>query len=105
MSIAVDLDGTSAEYHGFEGNHIIGPPIDVMWLRIARWIDEGEEVWLFTARADSKESIDYIKKWMKYHDLPVLPVTNIKFKHFQEFWDDRAIRVEVNTGLLADSFE
>lgn len=98
MSIAVDLDGTLAVYHKFEGNHIIGPPIPEMVLRVLRWLEEGEEVYLFTARADSPESIVHIKRWLAFHELPNLPITNIKLKHFKEMWDDRAIEVEANTG-------
>lgn len=98
MSIAVDLDGVLAVYHRFEGNHIIGAPIDSMWVRVVNWLEDGEEVWIFTARADSKKSIKFVENWLNYHQLPMLPITNIKLKHFQEMWDDRAIRVERNTG-------
>ena len=98
MSIAVDLDGTLAEYHGFEGNHIIGAPIAAMFFRVQRWLEDGEEVVIFTARADNPEDVVFVKRWLKYHGLPELDVTNIKRKDFEEIWDDRAIQVERNTG-------
>ena len=100
MSIAVDLDGTLAEYHRFEGNHIIGAPVPAMFFRVEKWIEEGEEVIIFTARAENRESIKVVHDWLKFHGLPRLQVTNIKLKSFQEMWDDRAISVERNTGKL-----
>ena len=98
MAIGVDLDGVLAEYHRFEGNHIIGMPIRTMWLRVIHWLEDGEEVYIFSARADSNTSIKHIQRWLDYHGLPQLPITNIKLKIFQEIWDDRAIRVERNSG-------
>ena len=98
MSIAVDLDGTLAYYNGWRGNNIIGAPIPAMFFRVERWLEDGEEVVIFTARADNPEDIVFIKRWMKYHGLPDLDVTNIKRKDFEEIWDDRAIRIERNTG-------
>ena len=98
MSIAVDLDGTLAYYNGFEGNHIIGAPIPAMFFRVQRWIEEGEEVVIFTARAENVEDTRFVKRWLKYHGLGGLRVTNIKEKGFVEIWDDRAFRIERNTG-------
>jgi hypothetical protein len=100
MSIAVDLDGTLAEYNGWEGNNIIGAPIPAMFFRVQRWIEEGEEVVIFTARADSEESMIPIRRWLIYHGLGDLRITNIKEKGFQEIYDDRAFRVERNTGCI-----
>ena len=104
MSIAVDLDGTLAEYNGWRGNNIIGAPIAAMFFRVQRWIDEGEEVVIFTARADNPGDVVFVKRWLKYHGLPELDVTNIKRKDFEEIWDDRAVRIERNTGEPVGEF-
>lgn len=98
MAIAIDLDGTLAEYHGFVGDHHIGQPIVKMLDFAKGLIKDGHEVVIFTARADSQESIKYIEKWLDRHGLPGLIITNIKLKSFERIYDDRAIRVEMNTG-------
>lgn len=102
-SIAVDLDGTLAEYHGWKGNDHIGDPIPEMMDRVHKWIAEGHEVSIFTARVsgeDSRSARFYIRRWLQGHNLDFIPITCIKDKHFDEFWDDRAIRIERNTGKI-----
>ncbi len=48
--IAVDLDGTLAEYHGWVGWNEIGKPIPTMVERVKQWLNEGYDVRVFTAR-------------------------------------------------------
>lgn len=97
--IGVDLDGTLAEYHGWEGWDVIGPPIPKMMERVRRWIREGREVRIFTARMDTPEhAMPPIKAWLKEHDLEGVGITNVKDFHMDELWDDRCVRVELNTG-------
>lgn len=69
--------------------------------RVKKWLSEGKKVKIFTARADNQEQIDIIKKWLKEQGLEELDVTNIKESGFEEFWDDKAIQVIKNTGVLA----
>lgn len=94
--IAVDLDGTLAKHNG--GHKTIGEPIPKMVARVRRWVGHGKKVKIFSARADSEEEKEKIKRWLKKHDLPELEVTNVKEKHCIEFWDDRAVAVRKNTG-------
>lgn len=49
--IGVDLDGTLAHYDGWKGPAVIGEPIPSMVERVKRWLAEGHEVRVFTARA------------------------------------------------------
>lgn len=104
--IGVDLDGTLAEYHGFQGHENIGPPIAKMVERILGWIDEGINVKIFTARvgdsdvAVAKRAKYYIKKWLKDNGLPDLEITCVKDYGMTELYDDRAVQVEFNTGEL-----
>jgi len=104
MAIAVDFDGTLVEYNGFKGIEHIGEPIQPMMDRVHKWIAEGKEVCIFTARVseggdDAARAEHYIRAFLMKHGLGHLDVTATKHKKFQEFWDDRAVQVEHNTGL------
>lgn len=100
--IAVDLDGTLAEYFGWTGNDVIGRPIKQMVERVSRWLEEGHEVVIFTARASDAEFATKVKAaiedWCKQHIGRVLEITNIKSYDIDELWDDRAVCVQANTG-------
>lgn len=106
MKIALDLDGTLAEYHGWQGEEHIGAPISVMVSRVKEWIASGHEVVIFTARItprdgeDRSGSVKIIQDWLEAAGLPRLEVTNIKLHGFSVFYDDRATQVESNTGAL-----
>jgi len=101
--IGVDLDGTLAHYDGWQGIQHIGEPVPKMMARVRRWLREGREVRIFTARCHEPEAIPHIEKWLLAHDLfdaeqNVLAVTNVKDFAMDELWDDRVVRVEANTG-------
>lgn len=107
--IAVDLDGVLAEYHGWQGEHHIGPPVPAMIERVKGWLADGLDVRIFTARvcirSDSPPDkirfvVETIDRWCQEHIGQVLPVTNIKDYGMVELWDDRAITVEPNTGKI-----
>ena len=97
--IGVDLDATLAHYNGWRGIDHIGTPVPKMVARVKRWLKEGKDVRIFTARASSgRKAVRYVKDWCKEHLGRVLPVTNVKDPHMVAIWDDRAHRVEKNTG-------
>jgi len=98
--IAVDLDGTLAHYDEWRGEEYIGEPVPAMMKIVMDHIAAGEEVVIFTARADSGEAILYIQEWLKKHGLPDLKITNIKHKAFRLFYDDRAVSVKKNEGII-----
>ena len=107
--IAVDLDGTLAEYHGWIGPLHIGPPIPLMAQRVKRWLAEGKDVRVFTARVHpdgDDRAVDQvwraIEDWCLEHLGARLPVTHEKDYGMVELWDDRAVQVISNTGLRAD---
>lgn len=115
--IGVDFDGTLAVYDGWN-NGILGKPIAPMVARVKRWIADGEDVRIFTARAAvaeglwSPESQQHasqgfaesqkfaIEEWCLEHLGKVLPITATKDFQMIELWDDRAISVEWNTGRV-----
>ena len=100
--IAVDLDGTLAEYNGWKGPRHIGQPIKSTLKRVRKALDDGKDIRIFTARAapgdGSKTSIEAVKKWCKKHLGQELPVIYKKDRDMIELWDDRAVRVSKNTG-------
>jgi len=95
--IAVDLDGTLAEYFGF-GDGSIGKPIPAMMARIHKWLAEGKEVKIFTARVTAEEQRPVVQAWLDEHGIGHLEITNVKTFACLEIWDDRAVRVMPNTG-------
>ena len=100
--IGVDLDGTLAHYNGWKGWEHIGEPIPAMVERVKRWLDEGREVRIFTARISDMENAPKIgtaiKDWTERHLGVRLLVTNVKDWAMDELWDDRAVQVIPNTG-------
>ena len=118
--IGVDLDGTLAEYHGWESEEHIGEPIPPMLARVKAWLAAGIEVRIFTARVDGGESAaavgnpnaekfrdvervkGFIERWCEKHIGQKLPITNRKDYGMVELWDDRAVQVRPNTGEPVD---
>lgn len=113
--IGVDLDGTLAAFTKWNGG-AIGEPVPAMLARVQGWLAMGREVRVFTARVaatgkrkatgeiDSQEFADaqtvLIQDWTQRHLGVRLPVTAVKDFAMAELWDDRAVRVEKNTGLV-----
>ncbi len=112
--IGVDLDGTLAMYDGWK-NGAIGAPVPAMVERVKKWLSEGKDVRIFTARAcildlvspESLQSADrefaaqqveLIQKWCEKHIGQRLPVTAVKDFMMVELWDDRCVQVRINTG-------
>lgn len=101
--IGVDLDGTLAVYDGWKGPTHIGSPVTAMVERVKRWLSEGWEVRVFTARISGgspEGDLAYhaIRAWTLEHIGVSLPVTNVKDFAMVELWDDRAVQVIPNTG-------
>lgn len=94
--IGVDLDGTLAHYTSWQeqGNNI-GAPIQPMLDRVKAWVEEGQEVRIFTARSGQEEMI---QDWLVSVGLPRLKVTNQKDPYMYMLWDDRCVQVKANTG-------
>lgn len=111
--IGVDLDGTLAHYDGWNGIDHIGAPILPMVDRVKRWLTSGKTVKIFTARIHGhnvpvigggvQDATTPIEKWCEKHLGVVLEITNVKDFGMIELWDDRAVQVEMNTGIPVDS--
>lgn len=103
-----DLDGTLAEYNGWQGIEHIGAPVQAMLERVKEKLARGEDVRIFTARVagpDGEKARRYIDAWCLEHLGRTLPVTNVKDQQMSELWDDRAVQVEANTGKRVDGLE
>jgi hypothetical protein len=113
--IAVDFDGTLAEYHGWKGENDLGAPIPAMVERVKTWIAEGKTVKVFTARVglsggysleshrfDDQDFADNQRKiigdWCEKYIGQRLEVTATKDFSMIELWDDRCVQVITNTG-------
>lgn len=117
--IGVDLDGTLAVYDRWRGPYHIGAPIAPMVERVRKWLTDGEDVRIFTARVTDARPLnedgtehdlgrvrDSIVLWCQQHLGQSLRITNVKDWHMRELWDDRAVQVRPNTGItLADELE
>jgi hypothetical protein len=107
--IGVDLDGTLAVYNRGDlfhnGNTYIGPPVEPMLARVKKWLADGLEVRIFTARVSEEHPGDLqkireaIETWCLTHIGQVLKITNVKEYSMIELWDDRSVQVIPNTGI------
>lgn len=107
--IGVDLDGTLAQYDEWRGPTHIGPPVHLMVERVKRWLGQGIDVRIFTARvyrgaalSPDPSVVSAIQQWSREHIGCTLTVTNEKDYGMIELWDDRAVQVEANTGRRMD---
>lgn len=103
---AVDFDGTLGKYDGWKGHYLLGAPIPAMLERVKEWIAKGEEVVIFTARVcEPDPNIKHqiclaFQSWCMKHVGRVLEVTCMKSPRFTDFYDDRNVAVEPNTGKI-----
>ena len=102
--IGFDLDGTIAHYDGNHDMHVIGEPIAPMIRLMKRYINEGCEVRIVTARAyredDNSPAMQAIREWCLKHVGMELKVTNEKDYAMLKLYDDRAISVIPNRGVI-----
>lgn len=100
--IGVDLDRTLAHYDHYTGPEP-GEPLMPMVNRVKRWLTEGKDVRIVTARAshpayDLRQKVA-IEFWCAKHLGEILPITCIKDYEMLELWDDRAVQMIPNTGI------
>ena len=105
--IGFDLDGCLATYDHWRGPEHIGEPIKRSVERARALLAAGQNLKIFTARVCSKQPKDsrevserVIKEWCLKHLGQELDVTSEKDWCMIEYYDDRAITVEYNTGKI-----
>lgn len=108
--IGIDLDGTLATKFDNEDYNpgVIGEPVAPMVEQAKRWLAEGHDVVIFTARvspsnaeSDIVVAKDAICRWCRLVFGRELEITSDKDFRMSELWDDRARQVVTNTGLPA----
>jgi hypothetical protein len=101
LIVAVDLDGTLAEYDAWQGFFHIGAPVE----RVVAWVREqykaGAHVIIHTCRvttADNKvyhESVAYVKAYLEHNNIPYHEIWMATGKPFANIYlDDRARNVD-----------
>ena len=103
--IGFDLDGTLAEYNGWEGPEHIGAPIMPMVELAKSFIAEGTEIKIFTARVSSNnpdriKSTRAINDWSNKVFGRIIDMTSEKDYGMIDLYDDRCHRVEFNSGRI-----
>lgn len=98
--IGVDLDGTLAQYDESIGTRQIGRVCLPMLQRILAWLAAGVDVRIITARASDPDLKRSMTSWLIENGLPELDVTDCRDTDLLQQWDDRAVQVEMNTGVL-----
>lgn len=105
--IGFDLDGTLAYYEvGNRRAGVIGRPIGPMVERLKQYRAAGRNVAIVSARVSAPEQMPQalyqIELWSAEHLGEVLPVTCRKDYGMIVLYDDRAIQVIENTGVLVE---
>lgn len=106
--MGVGLDGTLAEWHGWQGIDHIGAPVPSIVTKVKQWLKDEREVRVVTARVnpkwhDSDAAREVIVKWCLDVFDTELPVTCELDPQMVEFWDTRVVRVIANKGERADN--
>lgn len=102
--LGVDLDGTLATYSKWTLD--IGEPVPKMVQRVKRWLADGKEVRVVTARGTfgsmNERYVQIVKiyDWLKEHVGDSIEVTDKKDCLMIRIYDDRATQVEANEGTL-----
>lgn len=105
--LGVDLDGTLALHGGW--SNAIGAPVGTMVSRVKRWIQEGKEVRILTARgsidgegaAGRYQQICAIYDWIDENIGEAIEVTHEKDPGMIRLYDDRVVQIEKNEGKIA----
>ena len=104
--IGVDLDHTLATYSGWDSCTAIGDPIPAMVERIKRHLDDGYTVKVLTARMATRDPAERLAiqnaiwDWTLEHLGVPLDATSEKDFHMWFFYDDKAVQVEPDTGVI-----
>lgn len=113
--VGFDLDGTLAEYNGWHGVMHIGAPVERMVAVVKAHLSAGIECKIVTARVAGRSPYEagtralareVIQKWLvEEAGLPKLDVTSEKDYYMVRLYDDLAVSVQRNTGLILSVIE
>ncbi len=97
--IGIDLDGTLARDDNRPWPEV-GEPVPAMMERLKRYLADGYEVRIVTARAAKPELIPAVEEWLEKQGIGGLQVTNEKDMDMIMLFDDRVVQVIPNTGVI-----
>lgn len=94
LNIAVDFDGTIAQYSGWQGEDVCGEPYEKTEDFLQR-LSMHYHITIFSARASTEKGKQAIIDWLNKYNFTeyVVAVTHEKLYSFVAFVDDRAIPV------------
>lgn len=104
--VGFDLDKTTAYFDRWRGATHIGRPIPKIIRRIQRYLENGTQVKIFTARmADPDPTVTAaveraIAQWTEEHVGIPLEATCVKDRDMIRCYDDKAVQVLENRGLI-----
>ncbi|WP_374536663.1 hypothetical protein [Chitinimonas taiwanensis] len=96
--IAVELDGTLAEYND-QQPHQIGEPLARMLALVRGWLNDNKTVKIVTGRAKNPSELSRVNSWLNEHGLGGLEVIAWD-DDMVCIWSSRAMRVEHNKGAI-----
>jgi hypothetical protein len=103
----IDFDGTLAkQLHPYDPK-VAGPPIPASVRLVKKWMANKEQIVIFTSRVSpathNSLQIKFAKKlitaWCRKYLGKTFPITSDKHPS-AEYWDNKAHRVETNTGRV-----
>jgi hypothetical protein len=107
----VDFDGTLAHFDGWVGPTAIGEPVNAMFLKVKKWLRQGDEVVIFTSRIapnDKYTPLEHceaarkaIEDWCVKYFGQKLRVTCEK-NYFDICYDDLTCNIVRNTGRTSE---
>lgn len=101
--VGFDLDGTLAVKGEWKGIEHIGEPIPAMVKCLQNHLADGDKVKIFTARVagdDADAARGHIEAYCLKHIGQVLEITNEKDPGMIKLYDDLAVQVVENTGVI-----
>ena len=107
----VDFDGTLAHFNGWVGPTAIGEPVNGMFLKVKKWLRQGDEVVIFTSRIAPNDKYTppeqceaarkAIEDWCVKYFGQKLRITCEK-NYFDICYDDLTHNIIPNTGLTTE---
>ena len=98
--IAVDIDGTLAEYKGWKGYRHVGKPIKSVVEAVRKEYADNSEIIIHTCRITAMdgqiipEALAALTAWLKKNDIPYDEIwTGVGKPYASSYWDDKAVRM------------
>lgn len=104
--VGFDFDGTLVVNDGWKGVEHAGAPIPEMIAKVKEYLAQGMKVKIFTARVshedeeENERARQFLHNWSEEYIGQRLEVTNEKDIGMEKLYDDRALHVIENTGVV-----